>query len=45
MRRQEFTFDTGAESATMRHRARALHFNDQSIFSYSSANKHWWGYA
>lgn len=45
MRISEFAFDPGAEKPTVRHTARAVNFNDQSIFTYAHANKNWWGYA
>jgi hypothetical protein len=43
VRRDAFVFDAGPEVASQRHHARALNFEDQSIFSYSSPNKNWWG--
>jgi len=43
MRTLEFAYATGTETPSSRHRARSLNFEDQSIFSYSSPNKNWWG--
>lgn len=45
MRRTAFAYDAGSEVLSNRHRARALNFNDQSVFTYAHANKNWWGYA
>ena len=45
MRSAEFAFDAGQETPSLRHRARSLNFDDQSIFTYANANKNWWGYA
>lgn len=46
MRNAEFAYAApDAPSDGLRHRARQFNFDDQSIFSYSSPNKNWWGYA
>ena len=46
MRRQAFDYqEPPSLSDGLRHRARQFNFDDQSIFSYANANKHWWGYA
>jgi len=45
MRRDAFPYDTGQPVNSLRHRARAYNFDDQSIFTYAHANKNWWGYA
>ena len=46
MRSAEFAFQAPEGGVSKgRHRARSLNFDDQSVFSYSSPNKSWWGYA
>ena len=46
MRRQNFDYiDAQGSPVISRHHARVMNFNDQSIFTYTHANKNWWGYA
>jgi hypothetical protein len=45
VRRNDFLYiDAFGMPVQGRHQARAMNFQDQSIFSYAHANKNWWGY-